>query len=173
MLSTKTLWRFGGKKSQRLVHSNVIKVEPENKNVYCENCNRKFFSRQAFSCPAGLECYVNFVENIINFFPPNSNSLSSQPEKCVGIIFYVPDSVRYGNFTLHEIPNVQYSCLNGPDIWQGENNNRSVSTVQVITISPAVTLLIFWITAITLSASPGSQCETGIIDQLEVVPLSL
>ena len=26
LLSTKTLWRFGGKKSQRLVHSNVIKV---------------------------------------------------------------------------------------------------------------------------------------------------
>ena len=85
-----------------------IKGKPENKNVYCENCNRKFFSRQAFNCPAGLECYVNSVENIINFFPPNSNSLSSQPEKCVGIIFYVPNRVRYGNFTLHEIPNAQY-----------------------------------------------------------------
>ena len=61
------------------------------------------------------QCYVNSLENIINFFPPNSNSLSSQPEKCVGIIFYVPSRVGYGNFTLHEIPNVQYWCVNGAD----------------------------------------------------------
>ena len=44
------------------------KGKPENKNVYCkrerertENCNRKFSSRQAFSWPAGWECYVNSV----------------------------------------------------------------------------------------------------------------
>ena len=50
----------GGKKSQRLVHRDVIKVRQENKNVYCENCNRKFFSRQAFNCPAGPAVLCKF-----------------------------------------------------------------------------------------------------------------